>query len=92
MAGKNKGVVINGIRFRPAEVIWEDAHGVSGEGLPDFEQMRNGAEMIGAVITTIGLVAKIGKYILVVTEKDESLETFDYTLIPIRPKTQVRYS
>ena len=25
------------------------------------------------------------------TEKDEQLTEFDYTLIPLRPKTQIRY-
>lgn len=87
-----KGVVIHGVRFRPGEVDWEDAHGVTREKLPDFDAMRQGGSYFGSKITTTGLIAKIGTYLVVVTEKDESLSEFDYTLIPLRPKTQVRYA
>lgn len=88
---KRKTVVINGVRFRPGEVDWEDAHSTTRDKLPDFNAMRQGQQYIGSKITTTGLVAKIGKYLLVITEKDEKLTEFDYTLIPLRPKTQVRY-
>lgn len=88
---KPKRPIINGIRFRPGEVDWEDAHSVTREKLPDFEAMRQGTQHLGTKISTTGLIAKIGKYLLVITEKDEQLTEFDYTLIPLRPKTQVRY-
>jgi hypothetical protein len=88
---KAKGVVINGVRFRPAEVDWEDAHSGTREKLPDFEAMRQGGLYVGSKITSAGLVAKIGKYLLVITEKDETLTEFDYTLIPLRAKVQIRY-
>jgi hypothetical protein len=88
---KPRGVVIDGIRFRPGEVDWEDAHSGSREKLPDFTALRQSGQYVGPKITTTGLLAKIGKYLLVITEKDEALTEFDYTLIPLRPKTQVRY-
>ena len=88
---KLKGVMINGVRFRPGEVDWEDAHGATREKLPDFDAMRQGGQYIGSKITTTGLVAKVGKYLIIITEKDETLSEFDYTLIPLKPKVQVRY-
>ena len=88
---KPKGVVINGVRFRHGEVDWEDAHGATRDKLPDFAAMRQGGQYIGSKITSAGLVAKIGKYLLVITEKDEPLEEFDYTLIPLHAKIQLRY-
>ena len=86
-----KTLVINGIRFRPGEVDWEDANGVTRDKLPDFDAMRQGGMYVGSKITTTGLVGKVGKYLLVITEKDEKLSEFDYTMIPLRPKTQIRY-
>jgi hypothetical protein len=88
---KAKGVVINGVRFRPGEVDWEDAHGATREKLPDFDAMRQGGTFIGSKITTTGLVGRVGKYLIVITENDEALSEFDYTLIPLHPKSQVRY-
>jgi len=88
---KAKGVLIQGIRFRPGEVDWEDAHSTTRGKLPDFEAMRQGSTFVGSKITSAGLLAKIGKYLLVITEKDEALEEFDYTLIPLRAKIQTRY-
>jgi hypothetical protein len=90
---KPKGIIINGVRFRQGEVDWEDAHGATRDKLPDFDAMRQGGhQYVGSKITSTGLVAKIGKYLLVITEKDEALTEFDYTLIPLRPKVQIRYS
>jgi hypothetical protein len=89
---KPKGIVINGIRFRPGEVDWEDAHSGTREKLPDFDVMRQGGQYVGPKITSTGLVAKVGKYLLIITEKDEALTEFDYTLIPLRPKVQIRYN
>lgn len=89
---KPKGVVINGVRFRPGEVDWEDAHSATRDKLPDFEAMRQGGQFVGSKITSTGLVARIGKYFLVITEKDEKLTEFDYTLIPTHAKVQIRYT
>jgi hypothetical protein len=88
---KPKGVIINGVRFRSGEVDWEDAHSGTREKLPDFDAMRQGGQYVGPKITSTGLIAKIGKYLLIITEKDEALTEFDYTLIPLRPKIQIRY-
>ena len=89
---KAKGIVINGVRFRPGEVDWEDAHGVTRDKLPDFDAMRAGSTYFGTKITTTGMIAKVGKYLIVITEKDEKLSEFDYTLIPLRPKKHIRYA
>ena len=48
--------------------------------------MREANTFVGSKITSTGLVAKIGKYLLVITEKDEGLEEFDFTLIPLHAK------
>ena len=88
---KPKGVTINGVRFRPGEVDWEDAHSTTRGKLPDFDAMRQGNSFVGSRITSAGLLGKIGKYLLVITEKDEALEEFDYTLIPLHAKIQIRY-
>jgi hypothetical protein len=89
---KPKGIVINGVRFRQGEVDWEDAHGASRDKLPDFGAMRQGGQYIGSKITSTGLIARIGSYLLVITEIDEWLTEFDYTLIPLRTKVQIRYN
>jgi hypothetical protein len=89
---KAKGVVINGVRFRPGEVDWEDAHSATRGKLPDFNALRQGGAFIGSKITSTGLVGRVGKYLIIITEKDEALSEFDYTLIPLRAKTQVRYA
>lgn len=88
---KQKGVVINGVRFRHGEVDWEDAFSSSRQKLPDFGQMRQRGQYVGKKVTTVGLVARIGHYLLVIQERDEEQEEFDYTLIPLRAKTEVRY-
>lgn len=88
---RSRGVVINGVRFRPGEVDWEDAQTSTRDKLPDFEALRQGGQYFGPKITSTGLVAKIGKYLLVITEKDEKLTEFDFTLIPQHPKIQIRY-
>jgi hypothetical protein len=89
---KAKGVVINGVKFRPGEVDWEDAYGVSREPLPDFAAMRQRGAWLGKKVTTAGLIARIGHYMLVIQERDEEQKEFDYTLIPLRPSTTVRYT
>jgi len=87
-----KGVVINGVKFRPGEVDWEDAYSVNREHLPDFTAMRQRGEWIGKKVTTVGLLARIGNYLLIIQERDEEQKEFDYTLIPLRAKTVVRYT
>lgn len=87
-----KGVVINGIRFRPGEVDWEDAFSISREKLPDFATLRQRGQWIGKKVTSVGLVARIGHYMLVIQERDEEQKEFDYTLIPLRARTEVRYT
>lgn len=87
-----KGVVINGIRFRPGEVDWEDAFSISREKLPDFATLRQRGQWIGKKVTSVGLVARIGHYMLVIQERDEDQKEFDYTLIPLRARTEVRYT
>ena len=89
---KRKGVLINGVKFRPGEIEWEDAYGVSREQLPDFSTLRQRASWAGKKVTTAGLVARIGYYMLVIQERDEEEKEFDYTLIPLRPSTIVRYT
>ena len=86
-----KGVVIQGVRFRPGEVDWEDAHSTTRGKLPSFQAMREGNVFVGSKITSTGLIAKNGKYLLIITEKDEALEEFDITLIPLHAKTEIRY-
>ena len=89
---KLKGVVIKGVRFRHAEVDWEDAFSSSREKLPDFDLMRQRGQYIGKKVTTVGLVARVGHYLLVIQERDEEQEEFDYTVIPLRARTEVRYT
>ena len=54
--------------------------------------MRQRTEWIGKKVTTAGLLARIGNYMLVIQERDEEQKEFDYTLIPLRAKTAVRYT
>lgn len=87
-----KGVVINGVKFRPGEVDWEDAYTASREKLPDFVKLRQRGQYLGKKVTTAGLVARIGYYLVIIQERDEEQKEFDYTLIPLRAKTEVRYT
>ena len=54
--------------------------------------MRQRGQYIGKKVTSVGLVARVGNYLLVIQERDEEQEEFDYTLIPLRAKTEVRYT
>lgn len=80
------------MRFRPGEVDWEDAYAASREKLPNFDLKRQRGHYIGKKVRTAGLVARIGRYLLVIQERDVEQEEFDYTLIPLRAKTEVRYT
>jgi hypothetical protein len=88
----SKSVIINGIRFRHGEVDWEDAQTRYKEQLPNFDAMRQGKEFLAAKVTSIGRIAKIGHYLLVITEMEEGEDEFDYTLIPLKAKISVRYT
>ena len=88
---KPKGKVINGVRFRPGECAWEDAYGEMRSSLPNFETMRAGTDFIGSKITAVGLIAKIGKYLVVITEHNDLADEYDYTLIPLAARTIVKY-
>lgn len=88
---KPKGVVIKGVRFRPGEVDWEDAYSQSREPLPDFDAIKAGGGFIGSKITAVGLIAKIGQHLVIITEKNEEADEFDFTVIPLHAKTEVRY-
>ena len=88
---KPKGVVINGIRFRHGEVDWEDAYCMTREDLPNFEAMKTGNSYIGSKFTAIGLIAQIGQYLLVITEKNDESKEYDYSVIPLHAKTAVRF-
>jgi hypothetical protein len=86
-----KGQLIGGVRFRHGEVDWEGTRTTFREALPDFQKLRDGLVYSGSKHTTVGLVAKIGRYILVITEQDEDGFEYDYTLIPAKAKTAVHY-
>lgn len=89
---KPKGVEIKGVRFRPGEVDWEDAYGQTRKPLPDFDKMKAGEEeFFGSKITAVGLIAKIGKYLVIITEHNQEADEYDYTLIPLHAKTVIRY-
>jgi hypothetical protein len=88
---KPKGVLINGVRFRPGEVDWEDAYGEGRKPLPDFEKMKAGEEFVGSKITAVGLIAKIGHYLVIITEKNVEADEYDYTVIPLHAKTVIKY-
>ena len=60
--------------------------------MPDFTAMRQRGSWIGKKVTTAGLVARIGYYMLVIQERDEEQKEFDYTLIFLRASTAVRYT
>ncbi len=84
----SKGMLINGVRFKFGEVDWEDAHSATRDKLPDFDAMRQG----GLLGLSRALIARIGKYLLLITEKYEKLTEFDYTLIPPHAKAHIRYT
>lgn len=85
------GLVINGVKFRPGQVEWEDAFGSSDAALPSFEAMKSDSEFVGTKITTIGMIGKIGKYILIITRANEDSDLYDYTLVPFT-KAKITYS
>jgi hypothetical protein len=84
--------MIQEVAFRAGSVEWEDAFGQMRAPLPDFVSMRKGTETIGKVITTIGLVAKIGRYVVIVTELGHDDGVFDFTIVPLRPKVKIKWT
>jgi hypothetical protein len=91
LGSRNKGVVIKGIRFRPGEVDWEDAYGKPRGPLPDFEAMKAGTDFVGSKITAVGLIAKIGHYLVIITEKNEEADEYEYSVVPLKAKIVIRY-
>jgi len=89
---KSKTVLINGVAFRPGELDWEDATGSRSAALPKFADLRTGKEYAGRRKTSIGLIARIGRYLVVISERDEISGEYDYTLVPVHAKTEIRYS
>ncbi len=51
----------------PEKSIGKTHHTTRGK-LPDFDAMREGNTFVGSKITSTGLIAKIGKYLLIITE------------------------
>jgi len=80
-------MVINGVRFRHGTVEWEDAFGHACAALPSFDAMREGKEYVGTKIYSVGFVAKIGNYIIIITKINEIDGTYDYTLVPFTHST-----
>lgn len=89
---KKKSVLINGVPFRLGELDWEDAMCKMRAPLPDFASLRRGREYVGMKKSTSGLIAQIGRYFVVISERDEKCEEFDFTLVPLSPQTEVRYA
>ena len=89
---KNKTVIIDGVAFRPGQLDWEDATGSRCAALPKFADLRMGKEYAGRQKTSIGLIARIGRYLVVISECDEISKEYDYTLVPVHAKTEIRYS
>jgi len=89
---KNKKITINGVAFRPGQLDWEDATGSRSAALPKFADLRTGKEYAGRRKTSIGLIARIGRYLVVISERDEISGEYDYTLVPVHAKTEIRYS
>ena len=83
-------MIIDGVRFRLATVVWEDAVGRSNWPAPDIKTMTEGTEWVGAVNETTGNVAVVGGYTIIITRYDANDNVYDYTLIPFT-KTKIEY-
>jgi hypothetical protein len=88
---KNKTVIINGVQFRLGELDWEDATISVRASLPDFSRLRQGKEYIGRRKTSAGLIAHIGRYFVVISERDTVGEEYDFALVPTHAKTEIHY-
>lgn len=88
---KNKSVLINGVVFRLGEIDWEDATISIRAPLPDFSRLRGGKEYVGRRKTSAGVIAKVGRYFLVISERDTVGEEYDFALVPTHAKTEIRY-
>jgi hypothetical protein len=86
-----KPIKINGVTFRFGQVEWEDACGQMRAPLPDFNVLRRSRRPAGKIINTVGLVAQVGTYIIVISEHGVD-EVFDFTLIPTRAKVKISYT
>ena len=85
------GLVINGIKFRHGQVTWDDAYGVNDSPLPDLSKVMEGKSYMGSKITSVGMITRLGKYILVVTKISTERGLYDYTLIPFT-RTKITYT
>lgn len=85
-------LTINGVTFRPGQVEWEDAIGQMRSPLPAFDKMRKGKAMVGKIITSLGLVAQIGNYWVIVSEHGTADDIFDFTIVPMRAKVKVTWN
>jgi hypothetical protein len=83
--------MINGIKFRSGEVTWQAPRSIFRETLPNFDRIMNGPTLC-ETHATVGLIGKIGEYYLVITERNEVGEEYDYTIIPCTGTTKVRYT
>ena len=92
MPKNNKTILINGVAFRLGELDWEDATISVRASLPDFSRLRGGKEYVGRRKTSAGLIAQVGRYFLVISERDTAGEEYDFALVPTRAKTEIRYS
>lgn len=87
-----KSLIINGISFRPGQVKWEDAFSNMRSALPDFATLRANHKAIGKMITSVGLVARVGTYWIVISEHGSAEGIFDFTIVPIQPKVKVAWT
>jgi hypothetical protein len=87
-----KFLIINGVKFRPGEIEWEDACTMMRSELPPFFDLRRGSKTIGKVVTSVGLVARVGIYWIVISEHGSAEDIFDYTLVPMRSKIKVMWT
>ena len=87
-----KFLIINGIIFRPGQVEWEDAFSNMRSALPDFATLRANHKSIGKLITSVGLVARVGTYWIVISEHGSAEAIFDFTIVPTRAKVKVLWS
>jgi hypothetical protein len=81
--------IINGIKFKFGEFEWHDAFSRLRSPLPDLKLMQKGKLDKPAIIRTSGWYAKIGPYYVVISEIGYEANVFDFTIIPVRPKTKL---
>jgi hypothetical protein len=83
---------INGIVFRHGEVTWVQPSSVMRKQLPEFSKMKTDATSFGLNCTSVGLVGSVGTYYIVINERDEHGNEYDYTIIPRRSTVSAIYT